>query len=83
MTARNVRELAHGAERKFWPRAGAVAPSQKPSRVRQLADDVPATLREAVASSFERTCDCPAITSHVGRMDAVAEALGIGRRRSK
>ncbi len=42
-------------------------------------DDVPATLREAVAR-FERTLIGQAVRSHNGRMDAVAEALGIGRR---
>jgi DNA-binding NtrC family response regulator len=48
-------------------------------RTDDLTDDVPATLREAVAR-FERTLISQAISNHSGRMDAVAEALGIGRR---
>jgi two-component system C4-dicarboxylate transport response regulator DctD len=44
-----------------------------------LADDVPDTLRAAVAA-FERDLIAKAITAHEGRMEAVAEALGIGRR---
>jgi len=42
-------------------------------------DDVPDTLRAAVAT-FERELISKAITTHEGRMDAAAEALGIGRR---
>ena len=42
-------------------------------------DDVPDTLREAVAA-FERELIGKAIKAHKGRMDATAEALGIGRR---
>jgi DNA-binding NtrC family response regulator len=41
--------------------------------------EVPDTLREAVAA-FERQLIGQAIKTHKGRMDAVAEALGIGRR---
>ncbi|MEL7115475.1 MAG: helix-turn-helix domain-containing protein [Pseudomonadota bacterium] len=37
------------------------------------------TLREAVAA-FERELISRAMRAHKGRMDAVAEALGIGRR---
>ncbi|SMP12709.1 sigma-54-dependent transcriptional regulator [Shimia sagamensis] len=43
------------------------------------AEDVPDTLREAVAA-FERELIGKAIKAHAGRMDAAAEALGIGRR---
>lgn len=43
------------------------------------ADDVPPTLREAVAV-FERELIAKAVQAHGGRMDAVAESLGIGRR---
>lgn len=43
------------------------------------AEDVPDTLREAVAA-FEREMIGKAIKAHEGRMDAAAEALGIGRR---
>ena len=42
-------------------------------------DDVPETLREAVAA-FERQLISKAIKTHNGRMDAIADALGIGRR---
>jgi two-component system C4-dicarboxylate transport response regulator DctD len=45
----------------------------------QTPEDVPDTLREAVAV-FERELIGKAIKAHEGRMDAVAEALGIGRR---
>jgi DNA-binding NtrC family response regulator len=48
-------------------------------RLDDLSEDVPSTLREAVAR-FERVLISQAMTSHAGRMDAVAEALGIGRR---
>jgi len=40
---------------------------------------VPENLRGAIAS-FERQLIAKAIKTHQGRMDAVAEALGIGRR---
>jgi DNA-binding NtrC family response regulator len=43
------------------------------------ADEMPDTLREAVAA-FERELIGKAIKAHAGRMDAAAEALGIGRR---
>ena len=52
--------------------AGALQAEQTP-------DDVPATLREAVAA-FERELIGKAIRTHEGRMDAAAQALGIGRR---
>ena len=45
----------------------------------QHFDEVPDTLREAVAA-FERELIGKAIKAHKGRMDAAAEALGIGRR---
>ena len=75
----NVRELRHVAERRVLAARRGGGSVAKALRVDELADDVPATLREAVAQ-FERTLIAQAITSHVGRMDAVAEALGIGRR---
>jgi len=75
----NVRELRHVAERRVLSaRRGrgsvveAIARNGEP-------DDVPETLREAVAV-FERQLIAKAIKTHEGRMDAVAEALGIGRR---
>lgn len=75
----NVRELRHVAERRVLAArrgGGSVADAL---RMDDAGDDVPATLREAVAR-FERTLIAQAVTSHGGRMDAVAEALGIGRR---
>ncbi len=75
----NVRELRHVAERRVLAArrgGGSVADAL---RMADLTDDVPATLREAVAR-FERTLISQAIAAHAGRMDAVAEALGIGRR---
>ncbi len=75
----NVRELRHVAERRVLAaRRGAGSVAQA-LRMDDLDGDVPATLREAVAR-FERTLIAQAIGSHNGRMDAVAEALGIGRR---
>ena len=75
----NVRELrsvadrrTHAARRGLGSFAEAISPLVD-------QDDVPDTLREAVAS-FERELIGKAIQSHQGRMDAVAEALGIGRR---
>lgn len=75
----NVRELrsvverrTHAARRGLGTFAAAINPSE-------AQDDVPDTLREAVAT-FERELIGKAIQSHKGRMDAVAEALGIGRR---
>lgn len=75
----NVRELRNVAERRVLAArrgagsmASAIAPDQEPS-------DVPPTLREAVAA-FEREMIGKAIQANEGRMDAVAEALGIGRR---
>ena len=75
----NVRELRHVAERRIlaWRRGRGSA--SEAIQEDGLVDDVPPTLREAVAS-FERQLVAKAIRSHGGRMDAVAEALGIGRR---
>ena len=79
----NVRELRHIAERRILS-----ARRGQGSFTEALRDtlegeatfhDIPATLREAVAA-FERELISRAIHSHQGRMDAVAEALGIGRR---
>lgn len=74
----NVRELRHVAERRVLAARrgrGSVAEALQ----QDDATDVPDTLREAVAT-FERQLIGKAITAHQGRMDAVAEALGIGRR---
>lgn len=75
----NVRELRHVAERRVLSARRGGGSVAEALRTDELADDVPATLREAVAR-FERTLIAQAITNHGGRMDAVAEALGIGRR---
>lgn len=75
----NVRELRSVAERRVLQArrgAGSVAEALSAGEGGQ---DIPPTLREAVAA-FERELIARAITSHQGRMDAVAEALGIGRR---
>lgn len=75
----NVRELRHVAERRILAARRGGGSVAEALRTDDLTDDVPATLREAVAR-FERTLIAQAITNHAGRMDAVAEALGIGRR---
>lgn len=75
----NVRELRHVAERRILAARcgrGSVQEAIKPDGEHE---GVPATLREAVAA-FERQLIGKAIQTHRGRMDAVAEALGIGRR---
>ena len=75
----NVRELRHVAERRIlaWRRGRGSA--NEAIRKDGVIDDLPPTLREAVAA-FERQLVAKAIRSHGGHMDAVAEALGIGRR---
>jgi DNA-binding NtrC family response regulator len=75
----NVRELRHVAERRVLAARRGGGSVAEALRTDDLIDDVPATLREAVAR-FERTLISQAISNHGGRMDAVAEALGIGRR---
>ena len=75
----NVRELRNVAERRILTARrgrGSVADAIRPDAG---FDDVPDTLREAVAA-FERQLIAKAIRTHCGRMDAVAESLGIGRR---
>jgi len=75
----NVRELRNAAERRVLAArrgGGSVADA---IRADHGPEDVPDTLREAVAV-FERELIGKAIRAHEGRMDAVAEALGIGRR---
>ncbi len=74
----NVRELRNVAERRVLSArrgGGSVAQALR----LDAPEEVPETLREAVAS-FERTLIAKAVKAHQGRMDAVAEALGIGRR---
>ena len=75
----NVRELRHVAERRVLAARRGGGSVAEALRTDDLIDDVPATLREAVAR-FEKTLIAQAISNHEGRMDAVAEALGIGRR---
>lgn len=75
----NVRELRHVAERRVLAARRGDGSVAAALRNENPAEDVPATLREAVAR-FERTLIGQAVRSHDGRMDAVAEALGIGRR---
>ena len=75
----NVRELRHVAERRILAArrgGGSVADALSTT---DPAEDVPGTLREAVAR-FEASLVGQAIRTHKGQMDAVAEALGIGRR---
>jgi len=75
----NVRELRNVAERRVLAAKRGAGSVPEALRMDELTDDVPATLREAVAR-FERTLIAQAVSSHGGQMDAVAEALGIGRR---
>lgn len=75
----NVRELRNVCERRILTaRRGGGSMLTAIQSDTQL-DDVPDTLREAVAA-FERELIGKAIKAHKGRMDATAEALGIGRR---
>ncbi|WP_276308238.1 sigma-54-dependent transcriptional regulator [Roseovarius nitratireducens] len=75
----NVRELRNVCERRvLMARRGGGSVAQALRRD-PVSDDVPDTLRAAVAA-FERELIAKAITAHEGRMDAVAETLGIGRR---
>jgi DNA-binding NtrC family response regulator len=74
----NIRELRHVAERRVLAArrgGGSVAEAL----LLADTDEVPDNLRSAVAG-FERMLISKAIQTHNGRMDAVAEALGIGRR---
>ena len=75
----NVRELRSVAERCVLQArrgSGSVAAALA---LDEAHGEVPPTLREAVAA-FERELIGKAIRAHEGRMDAVAEALGIARR---
>ena len=75
----NIRELRHVAERRVLAArrgAGTVADAL---RVDDGGEEVSGNLRGAVAR-FEATLIAQAVRTHQGRMDAVAEALGIGRR---
>ncbi|MBO9400805.1 sigma-54 dependent transcriptional regulator [Shimia sp. R9_3] len=75
----NVRELRNVcARRVMQARRGGGTMAAALTQTGGL-EDVPETLREAVAA-FERELIGKAIKGHEGRMDAAAEALGIGRR---
>lgn len=74
----NVRELRHVAERfVLGTRRGKFSVAQA-LRI-EIPTENTATLRHAVAS-LEKQLISQAIKTHYGRMDAAAEALGIGRR---
>ena len=75
----NVRELRSVAERRVLSARRGSGSMAAALMTDTLVDDIPDTLREAVAS-FERELIGKAISAHEGRMDAVADALGIGRR---
>mgnify|MGYP000324006547 CR=1 FL=1 len=75
----NVRELRSICERRVLAARRGGGTMAEAIRMDQHLDDVPDTLREAVAA-FERELIGKAIKAHQGRMDAAAEALGIGRR---
>lgn len=75
----NVRELRNVAERRVLSARRGGGTMSGSMQLQEDIGDVPETLREAVAA-FERTLIGKAIQTHQGRMDATAEALGIGRR---
>ncbi len=75
----NVRELRHVAERRLLQARSGRGSVSDAIRGTDAAADMPATLREAVAS-FERLMIARALKAHGGQMDDVAQALGIGRR---
>jgi DNA-binding NtrC family response regulator len=75
----NVRELRNVAERRVLSARRGGGSVAKSMQAQDDIGDVPETLREAVAA-FERTLIAKALQTHKGRMDATAEALGIGRR---
>ena len=75
----NVRELRHVAERRILASRRGRGSASEAIHGDGIGDDMPSTLREAVAA-FERQLIANAIRSQGGRMDAAAEALGIGRR---
>ncbi|WP_420569538.1 sigma-54-dependent transcriptional regulator [Thalassovita sp.] len=75
----NVRELRSVCERRVLAARRGAGSMAQAIRTDQTLDDVPDTLREAVAA-FERELIGKAIKVHEGKMDAAAEALGIGRR---
>ncbi|WP_166418367.1 sigma-54-dependent transcriptional regulator [Cochlodiniinecator piscidefendens] len=75
----NVRELRNACERRVLAARRGGGSMALAIGSDQNFDEVPDTLREAVAA-FELELISKAIKAHQGRMDAAAEALGIGRR---
>ena len=75
----NVRELRSVAERRVLSARRGVGSVASALSRENVQEDIPDTLREAVAA-FERQLIAKALATHMGRMDAVAESLGIGRR---
>ncbi|MEM7718009.1 MAG: sigma-54 dependent transcriptional regulator [Pseudomonadota bacterium] len=75
----NVRELRNACERRVLAARRGGGSMGAAIRRDEGQEDIPDTLREAVAT-FERKLVGKAIQAHKGRMDAAAEALGIGRR---
>lgn len=75
----NVRELRNACQRRVLAARRGGGSMAQAMRADQQIEDVPGTLREAVAA-FEREVIGKAIKAHEGRMDDAAEALGIGRR---
>lgn len=75
----NVRELRHVAERRVLAAKRGRGSVTEAIKADLTLEDVPETLRSAIAA-FEKQLIGKAISHHQGRMDAVADALGIGRR---
>jgi len=75
----NVRELRNACERHVLASRRGNCSAHDALNARQNAVSTPETLREAVAA-FERELIGKALVAQDGRMDDVAEALGIGRR---
>lgn len=75
----NVRELRSVVERRILAARRGIGSFSEAISPKEAFEDIPDTLRLAVAA-FERELISKALTAHSGRMDAVAEALGIGRR---
>jgi two-component system C4-dicarboxylate transport response regulator DctD len=75
----NVRELRNACERHVLASRRGACSAHDALNARQTEVSTPETLREAVAA-FERELIGKALMTHEGRMDNVAQALGIGRR---
>lgn len=75
----NVRELRNVCERHVLAVRRGLGSVGAALGKSDGMDDVPGTLREAVAA-FERQMIAQALVAHNGRMDDVADALGVGRR---